>query len=390
MPKPKKVAVMLDLEWPYKRHVGILSGAHRYSVEQGWRLIVDEYADELLRARTANPIPYDGIIARVKRTLGSKIAFLKVPVVNVMASSPMWNLLPGVFPDYVTSGRLRAEHLLSRGLRQFCALTARGDRADILEMQGFTSTLKDAGFSCHSITISQNPTSTLKDWRKTQKTISEWMEAWKLPIGVFIASESDGRIVTQMCANHSWRVPDDVAIIAGRNEETLCEGFHPTLSSVEMGYERIGYEAARLLDQLMNGKVPPKKPVLLPPQGIVARESTDFYAVDDKLITAALRYIAEKSHLKIGQDDVAEAVATETRTLQRRFKKLLKRPIVAEIRRVRIERAKRALVQSEHSLAEIAHDVGFGESMRMYEVFKRELGVTPSQYRRERQGAKSD
>jgi LacI family transcriptional regulator len=78
-------------------------------------------------------------------------------------------------------------------------------------------------------------------------------------------------------------------------------------------------------------------------------------------------------------------VLAETRTLQLRFRKVLNRPIAAEIRRVRIERAKRELTQSERRLSEIARDVGFGEPMRMYEVFRRELGVTPSDYRKQRQ-----
>jgi AraC-like DNA-binding protein len=55
---------------------------------------------------------------------------------------------------------------------------------------------------------------------------------------------------------------------------------------------------------------------------------------------------------------------------------------------VRTERAKRELTQGKRSIKEIARSVGFGESMRMYEVFCRELGVTPSQYRRQRQTAR--
>ena len=73
---------------------------------------------------------------------------------------------------------------------------------------------------------------------------------------------------------------------------------------------------------------------------------------------------------------MARAVTTETRTLQRRFRKHLNRPIATETRRVRIERAKRELTQSKRLLSEIARDTGFGEPMRMYEVFCRELGIT--------------
>ena len=35
--------------------------------------------------------------------------------------------------------------------------------------------------------------------------------------------------------------------------------------------------------------------------------------------------------------------------------------------------------QNETLIAEIARDAGFGDRMRMYEVFRRELGVTPGQ-----------
>ncbi len=74
----------------------------------------------------------------------------------------------------------------------------------------------------------------------------------------------------------------------------------------------------------------------------------------------------------------------ETRTLQNYFRKYLVRPIAAEIRRVRIERAKRELASGKRTLKEIAHDVGFSSSMRMYDVFCREVGMSPSEYRERR------
>ena len=153
---------------------------------------------------------------------------------------------------------------------------------------------------------------------------------------------------------------------------------------MELGFERVGYEAARLLHSLMDGNSAPTDPVLLPPVGLIVRESTDFYAVKDELVAAALAFISSHSHRPIGQDDVSAAVGAETRTLQNRFRKFLGRPVVAEIRRVRIERAKRELTQSDKPLAEIARDVGFGEVMRMYEVFRRELQTTPGRFRKQR------
>ena len=203
-----------------------------------------------------------------------------------------------------------------------------------------------------------------------------------------------------MCHKRGWRVPEDIAIIAGANEESICENPGPSLSSIELGYDRIGYEAARLLDELMDETerqlrsqqtgsrtkqtaIAPRC-VMLPPQGLVVRESTDFFAVSDSLVAAALEFIAAQSHKSIGPSDVARAVATELRTLQRRFRKSLDRPIATEIRRVRIERAKRELTQTDRPIGAISRDVGFGDPMRMYEIFTRELGVTPSHYRKQR------
>lgn len=149
-------------------------------------------------------------------------------------------------------------------------------------------------------------------------------------------------------------------------------------------FSRMVEEAARLLHRIMDGKPPPKQPILVPAVGLVVRESTDFYSVDDPQVAAALKFIAANSHRPIGPNEVAKAVNAETRTLKNRFGKLLKRPIATEIRRVRLERAKRELTQSSKRLAQIARDVGIGELMRMYEVFRRELGISPGRFRKQR------
>ena len=122
--------------------------------------------------------------------------------------------------------------------------------------------------------------------------------------------------------------------------------------------------------------------LLIPPQGLIVRESTDFYSVDDSIVSAALEFIAANSHRNIGQDDVAAAVSMTTRTLQNRFRKVLNRPVATVIRQVRIDRAKRELAQSDRSMAEIARNVGFSGPERLNEVFRRELGISPGEFRR--------
>jgi LacI family transcriptional regulator len=316
---------------------------------------------------------------------------LSLPLVNVWFNSPLKDDFPGVFPDMAAIGVLRAEHLLSRGLRRFAVLTS-DDNAEKVASEAFHATIAEAGGQCIHENISLDPSRTFATWQRTEQRIEAWMKRWQLPIGISIASEEVARMVIQICRRYGWRVPGDVAIIAGTNEEVLCDHPRPSLTSVESGYERIGYEAARILDELMRmrndrrrKRMQPPRQVQLPPQGLIVRESTDFYAVDDEVVTQALRFIAANSHRDINVDDVAKALALHPRTLQRRFREVVDWPIVEEIQRVRIERAKRELTQSKRSIKAIAQDVGFGDGMRMYEVFRRELGITPTAYRKQRQ-----
>jgi LacI family transcriptional regulator len=97
-----------------------------------------------------------------------------------------------------------------------------------------------------------------------------------------------------------------------------------------------------------------------------------------------LRFIAANSHLDINVEDVARPLNMHSRTLQRRFREVVDWPFADEIRRVRIERAKRELTETQRSLSEIARTVGFKERMRLCDIFRRELGVTPSEYRQQR------
>lgn len=382
---PRRVALMLDLQWPYQRHVSIFAGTQQYAEEHGWLSIIDEFVHKTLPVRRGAVVPYDGIIARANRQLVARTAHLGLPLVNVWQSSPVRHSVPGVYPDSTAVGGLLAEHLLARGFRNFAALFARNNVDHELEVKEFVRVVHEAGFPCLSQQTPHDPWQDFAQWQKSKRLIEQWMDEWQHPIGVYVGDEVEGRIVTQECHRRGWRVPADAAIIAGKNQELLCEHPRPSLTSIEIGYERIGYEAARLLDRLMEGEPEPTEPIRLPPQGLVVRESTDFLAVENDLVASALRFISTNSHRRIGPDNVAQAVGVETRTLQNYFRKFLHRPIATEIRRVRLERAKRELAQGNRSLSAIARDVGFGDSLRMCEVFRRELGMTPSAYRRQRQ-----
>lgn len=405
MARIRRIGLAIEFHLLWKHHTGIFAGLKRFADERGWLTVFDPWIVEALGSSPRGLPFYDGVVARVTADqlgLIDATAALGVPLVNVMLGSSAFDELPGVFPDLAETGRLRAEHLIARGLRHFASISVAERRLYEAQADSFALTVATAGHSITRLNIREDWEATLSSFRQHQSRIRSWMDKWELPIGLAIPSDFFARLFAQLIQARGWRIPEDVAIVGGMNEEQLCESPRPTLTSVEMGFDRIGYEAARLLEELMNEAERARKRgkptllgrqsqtaaaqhVILPPVGIVVRESTDFYAAEDELVAQAQAHIAEECHRRLAVTTVAAKLAVSVRTLQERFATVLGRSVSEEIRRVRIEKVKRELTSSDRSVKEIAAGAGFKSSPRLCEAFRRAEGVSPGEYRAKRQ-----
>jgi two-component system response regulator YesN len=66
---------------------------------------------------------------------------------------------------------------------------------------------------------------------------------------------------------------------------------------------------------------------------------------------------------------------------------LVGRSIAGEIARLRIQRAKRRMVETDASMKDVATDAGFRSADHFYKVFARVEGMPPSQFRETHQKA---
>jgi LacI family transcriptional regulator len=121
---------------------------------------------------------------------------------------------------------------------------------------------------------------------------------------------------------------------------------------------------------------------MLPPMGVIVRQSSDLVAVPDPQVSAALRFIRDQADRPIRVRDVLRQVPVARRALERRFRKWLQRSISEEIRRVHLERSRQLLSQTDLPLSAVARQSGFGDGRQLSVVFRRETGLTPSAYRR--------
>jgi LacI family transcriptional regulator len=183
------------------------------------------------------------------------------------------------------------------------------------------------------------------------------------------------------CRELDIAVPEEIAILGRGNDPVICETVHPTLSSLDLNTRRIGYEAAALLDRIMAGKSP-KDFIYVQPSHVAVRQSTDLVAIEDADVAQAVRIIREQACKGLDVPRLVERVGLSRRALERRFHRHLRRSPQAEIIRVRIERAKMLLAQSDKTSASIARACGFASMTYFTTSFRRIVGMKPQAYRK--------
>jgi LacI family transcriptional regulator len=187
--------------------------------------------------------------------------------------------------------------------------------------------------------------------------------------------------ILDACRRADVAVPEQVAVIAADNDDVICDLSDPPLTSVPHNLDRIGFEAAAMLDQLMSGEASPAGPKLIAPLQVVRRQSTDIVAISDPDIVAAMRYIREHACDPVEVTDVAREVRLSRRVLERRFGKHLGHSPHAEIVRVRLERVRELLLATDLPLVAVAQKAGFSYAAYLNVAFKKRFGQTPGAFR---------
>jgi LacI family transcriptional regulator len=202
------------------------------------------------------------------------------------------------------------------------------------------------------------------------------------PVGVFAAHDNLGCMVIEVCHEIGLRVPYDLAVIGVNNYELLCETTQPPLSSICQPAEQIGYEAIRLLDRIVSGVAPTTPHVRLTPGRLIARQSTDFLAIDDADVVAALNVIHSNPIGQVTVQRVLGDVAVSRRTMDKKFVAALGRPLAEELRLAKIRFAQELLVNTNDSILDVSVRAGFSSLSGFSRAFRQITSMTPRGYRR--------
>jgi LacI family transcriptional regulator len=380
---PPRVALIVETSTSFGR--SLIRGVAQYVRENGpWSVYLEQRSIYDPAPPWLKTWKGDGIISKAAYPELAKIVVdTGIPTVDL--NEQVLDLgLPVIYNDNEAIGRLAAEHLAERLFEHFGFLGHPGIYWSDHRLKGFETTVRLLGFECNVYASQQRTLRRYrhKSWESEMANMTRWVKSLPKPVGVMAANDYCAVQVLDACRRASVSVPEHMAVIGVDNETVAGELATPPLSSVVPNAERMGYEAAALLDRLMRGEETDQESSLIPPAGVVTRQSTDIMAITDSDVAAAVGFIRRHACDGINSHDVVRESAVSRSVLQRRFRALLGRSIHDIIVGVRLERTKQLLTHTDLSLQDIADRVGIAHVEYLSTVFKKQTNQTVTEYRK--------
>jgi len=388
MPKIPKVILLIETSRACGR--GMLLGISKYSHLYGpWTFYrIPLFYRELHRKKeTISDLKdwgSDGIIMGdtfypTKVQKGREIIKMGLPIIAI-ANEPEIPGVVNVIANNDKIGQMAAEHLLERGFRHLAYCGFDDIFWSVERSESFASRIAKTGFKTHFYKQAKFRGKHL--WKNEQLLMADWLKALPKPVGLMACNDDRGQQVIDACKLAGLKIPDEVAIIAVDNDELVCGLTDPPLSSINLNFERAGYESAELLDKLMAGEKMENQSIIVQATHIVTRQSTDILAIEDRDVAEAVRFIRKHAKEPVQVGDVLNVVMVSRRSLERRFRRVLGRSVHDEIRRVRIEQVARMLMETNLSISQIALDLGYPGVDHIARNFRREKAMSPLTYRK--------
>jgi LacI family transcriptional regulator len=322
----------------------------------------------------------NGIIMR--NSVFSKELFgLKIPTIMVLHHPKSLGDLPTVATDGKSISKLAAEHLLSKGLRNFAFCGFDEFYWSNERLFFFRKYIEDAGFNLTS--YDEQIKRKFKTWEKEQLQMADWIKILLKPVGILACNDDRGNHVLEACKIAKLSVPDEVSVIGVDNDTLLCDLTDPPLTSVALNTESAGFYTAELLDKLMHSQPVSNKQIVVSATHVVCRQSTDILAIDDQEVSDAMRFIRQNAKVKIPIDEIVNKTSLSRRSLELRFRKLLHHSILDEIRKVRADLIAKMLIETDLPISEITAAFDFTDQEHISRYFKKEKFVGLRQFRKQ-------
>ncbi len=377
------ITMLFNANKVYDRQIIEGIGSYLQSSKADWDLYLEE--DFMARLDHLDEWSGDGIIADYDNPeIQIALQKAKVPVVGVGGSYRN----PEDYPDvpYVATDNFELvnaafQHLRQKGLQRFAFYGAPVDEhhrwAQERENAMLELTAKE-GYECY---VYRGHPVRPETWQYTIKRLGDWLKSLPTPIGIVAVTDARARHLLQVCDHIGMLIPDRMSVIGIDDDEIARFLSRVSLSSVKQGCFEMGFQSAKFLHKILQGYKGPKRPILVPPERVAERQSTDFKAIADPHVMQAMHFIRQNACRGIKVDQVLDYVGVSRSNLENRFKDERGHSIHTEIHNEKLLKACKMLRETDESTAQIAKICGYPSLQYMYAVFKKHYQKTPIEYR---------
>ncbi|WP_460764963.1 XylR family transcriptional regulator [Niabella terrae] len=376
-----RILLLIDHSSKFSRL--LLRGLVRYSKDKGpWLFYrIPSYFKSLHGEegilKLAREWGADAVFAQADQDEVTYLKELNIPVIvqNYKKRSDHFSNLTG---DYRGTGKMAAHFFIQRRYRNFAFYGNKDVVWSTERAEGYKAELEKAGgrfFYFETENLNE------KQWGTDHEKLDQWLLSLPKPIALFACDDYFALQVSDICKLNNIAIPGDIALLGVDNDDLICNISDPPISSIQLDVMKGGYEAGKLLQDLLENRRTKPYNIIVNPVRIELRQSTEKYNIANEYINEVVQYIEAAFTTPISIESLIRKVPLSRRNLETKFKNEMGLSLYQFILQCRVDHlAELLLTKPELSLLDLAIQSGFNDSRNLSRTFKKFKGYTPKEY----------
>ena len=343
-----------------------LAGIRRYAAVRGWEAEAfssEESSVKAIPALLASRAPVAGCIYGCSNdTIAPPSAFMGIPVVYLHAMRTPRGANVARIPTDNAAVAATAFRELSAGRPSAFAIVghARGQGWSVERKRVFAALASNDGAECRAFPHRRTEAPSARAER-----LAAWVAALPRRTAVFAVNDVVAAEVIA-AAKASYRsIPRELTLIGVDNLPHICDASNPTISSIQIDFERAGYVAARMIGE---GAI--SAPASVGPLLAVQRRSTGGSGRREAFVLEAVEMIRREACDGLTADRLAKRFPCSRRLFEMRFREATGHSVLEEIQHVRLEKVCTLLSQTDRAIGAIADMCGYRSGIALKWIFR--------------------
>ncbi len=377
----RHVAVIVETSTQYGRN--LIRGIARFGRLHDWQIHFEYRGKTAAEPDWLADFEGDGVITTSPDQKHSKaLREQGMPVFDLQSTllDPAGEHLI-VDSDHRAVGRMAAAHFIEKGHRHFAFLGYSDHNVSREREIGFAEALAARGHKplCH-----HTPERKARTFETLQRGDEAFIASLPKPCALFCCWDEVAFRAVQSALEQKIAVPEDLAVLGVDNDPVFSSTSRIPLSSIDPDIIRMGFLAASWLAEMMEGKQlgQIKLERLVPPKGLIVRQSTALDAIEDPVVRRFLELLRQQRPGMLTIEELARECHVSRRLLEQRVKAATGKTPRQLLSQTLVEGIQRFLSQTDYTLAHIAELLGFEHAERLSHLFRRQTSMTPGEYRK--------